>query len=123
MTARRFELHRSEDVTGVSGTGIVAEGVEYSDGVVSLHWTTEWPSSVVHYERGRESVEAVHCHNGLTKIVFLDHESAVDLDETSPFLIESLQRLMDEYGPAGVAATADDLIRTGRFTAVAPEPE
>jgi hypothetical protein len=72
MTARRFELHRHEDVTGVSGTGVVAEGCEFSDGVVSLRWLTEWPSSVCYYERGVESVEKIHGHGGQTEIVWLD---------------------------------------------------
>lgn len=72
MTARRFELHRDVDETGVSGTGVVAEGIEFSDGVVCLHWQSQWPSSVVHYERGMESVEHVHGHNGQTRIVVLD---------------------------------------------------
>ncbi|MET0785764.1 MAG: hypothetical protein ABWY25_03585 [Paenisporosarcina sp.] len=69
---RRFVLERIEDVTGISGTGIVAEGIEFSDGVVCLRWMTEWPSSVCHYERGMESVEAVHGHNGKTRIVVID---------------------------------------------------
>jgi hypothetical protein len=69
---RRFELHRIEDVTGVSGTGVVAEGLEFSDDVVVLRWTSEWPSSVVYYDRGMASVEAVHCHGGKTQIVWLD---------------------------------------------------
>jgi len=74
MTARRFELHRDEDVTGVSGTGVVAEGILFTDNVAVLHWTSQWPSSVVHYERGLESIEHVHGHNGKTRIVFLDGE-------------------------------------------------
>ena len=66
---RTFELHRDEDMTGISGTGVVAELVEFSDGVVSLRWLTEWPTSVVWYDRGMESVEAIHGHNGKTRIV------------------------------------------------------
>lgn len=69
---RRFVLQRNEDVTGVSGTGIVAEGVEFSDGVVVLHWISQWPSSVVHYDRGMESVIHVHGHGGKTNIVWLE---------------------------------------------------
>jgi len=69
---RKFVLERIEDVTGISGTGIVAEGIEFSDGVVCLHWTSDWPSSVVHYDRGMESVYHVHGHNGSTKVKFLD---------------------------------------------------
>lgn len=70
---RRFELHRDEDVSGVSGTGVVAEGVAFSnDGPVALRWTSEWPTSVVFHDRGVESLEAVHGHNGRTRIVWLD---------------------------------------------------
>jgi hypothetical protein len=69
---RRFVLNRLEDVTGVSGTGVIAEGIEFSDGVVCLRWVTEWPSSVVHYDRGMESVEHIHGHNGKTQILFID---------------------------------------------------
>ena len=69
---RRFVLDREVDETGVSGTGVVAQGVEFVDGVVCLRWLTEWPSSVVHYERGIDSVIAVHGHNGKTRIKFLD---------------------------------------------------
>jgi len=70
---RRFELHRDQDVSGVSGTGIVAEGVAFSNGgPVALRWTSEWPTSVVFHDRGVESLEAIHGHNGRTRIVWLD---------------------------------------------------
>lgn len=69
---RRFILRRDKDETGVSGTGIVAEGVEFTNGTVVLHWTSEWPTSVVFHDRGMKSVEAIHGHGGSTKIVFLD---------------------------------------------------
>lgn len=72
MTPRTFVLVRDEDVTGVSGTGVVAEGVEFSDGVVALRWTSDWPTSVVFHERGMASVEAVHGHGGRTRIVWVD---------------------------------------------------
>jgi hypothetical protein len=67
---RSFLLIRDEDVTGVSGTGIVAEGIEFSDGSVALKWLSEWPTSVVFHERGIESVQAIHGHNGSTRIQF-----------------------------------------------------
>lgn len=70
--SRRFELHRDEDETGISGTGVVAEGVVCRDGVAMMRWLTEWPSSVCYYERGIESVEALHGHGGKTRVVFLD---------------------------------------------------
>jgi hypothetical protein len=77
VVAHRFELHRDTDVSGVSGTGVVAEGVEFSSGVVALTWLSEWPTSVVFHDRGIESVQAVHGHDGKTRIVWLDF----DVDE------------------------------------------
>lgn len=76
MTARRFELHRDWDVSGVSGTGKVAEGVQFSSGRVALEWDSEFPTSVVFHTRGMESVEAVHGHGGATRIVWLDPQGA-----------------------------------------------
>ena len=67
---RTFRLVRDTDVTGISGTGVVAEGVEFTSGLVALTWLGEWPTSVVFHERGIESVEHVHGHNGATRIVF-----------------------------------------------------
>lgn len=69
---RAFVLQRDVDETGVSGTGIVAGGVLFPDGVVALRWYSEWPTSVVFHDRGIEAVEAVHGHNGKTRIVWDD---------------------------------------------------
>ncbi len=69
---RRFVLRREVDVTGVSGTGDVAEGCVFSDGTAVLRWLTEWPTSVVWHDRGVEAVEKIHGHGGATKIVWLD---------------------------------------------------
>lgn len=54
-----FVLERDQDVSGVSGVGTVAEGVVFSDGTVSLRWTSDWPTSVVFHDKGIESVQAV----------------------------------------------------------------
>jgi hypothetical protein len=40
---RRFVMHREQDVSGVSGTGLVLEGVLFSTGVVVVHWLTPPP--------------------------------------------------------------------------------
>jgi hypothetical protein len=69
---RCFELHRDTDETGVSGTGIVADGVAFADDVVMLRWRGPWPTSVCWYDRGVEAVEHVHGHNGSTRIVWSD---------------------------------------------------
>jgi hypothetical protein len=40
---RCFTLRRDEDVSGVSGTGVVLEGTLFSTGVVVVHWLTPPP--------------------------------------------------------------------------------
>ena len=66
---RTFTLERDEDVTGVSGVGVVAEGVQFSDGPVVIRWivgehrsTVVWPSIA--------AVEAIHGHEGRTRVVW-----------------------------------------------------
>lgn len=72
---RRFLLVRTEDVTGVSGTGKVAEGIQYSDGVCSMRWVVNPARSTTVYN-SVEDVEMIHGHNGATKVQFLDAETA-----------------------------------------------
>lgn len=67
---RRFELHRHQDATGVSGTGVVAEGVVFSTGWVALTWLTA-VNSLVFYP-SITNVEHIHGHGGMTVIVWLD---------------------------------------------------
>ncbi|MCX5197197.1 hypothetical protein OOK31_25420 [Streptomyces sp. NBC_00249] len=69
-TPRRFCLLRHTDIAGVSGTGIVADGVLWPDGTASLRWKGEKPSTV-HWDRIADA-EAVHGHGGATEIVWLD---------------------------------------------------
>lgn len=64
----RFYLNRVEDETGVSGTGIVAEGVQFTDGTAVLRWTTATSSTAVYASIG--DVEAIHGHGGSTQIVW-----------------------------------------------------
>ena len=66
---RMFHLVRIEDVSGISGTGIVAEGVLFSTGKCVLAWVTEYQSVAVY--DSIEELEAIHGHNGRTKIEWL----------------------------------------------------
>jgi hypothetical protein len=68
---RRFVLERSEDVTGVSGTGTVAEGVEFSDGRVTLRWVVGEHRSTVAWD-SIDDVEKIHGHNGATAVRWVD---------------------------------------------------
>lgn len=67
---RLFELHRSEDVSGSSGTGIVAEGVIFTDGRVAMRWLTP-PCSTQNYDSIHD-LERIHSHEGRTRVVVLD---------------------------------------------------
>lgn len=69
-THERFLLYRREDVTGVSGRGTVAEGIEFSDGKVAMHWCVPGkPKSTVVYDSIAD-VEAIHGHDGRTALVW-----------------------------------------------------
>lgn len=73
---RRFRLERAVDVSGVSGIGVVAHGVLWPDGGVTVRWRGEHPSTVIW--AGIDAVEHVHGHGGATQIVWLDDTGAFD---------------------------------------------
>ena len=72
MYLRRFVLQRDEDETGISGTGVVAEGVEFTDGIVVMKWVVGEFRSIVTWVQGIHAVEEIHGHNGKTHVVWLD---------------------------------------------------
>lgn len=72
---RRFLLFRHTDVSGVSGPGVVAEGVEFTDGTCSQRWRGDHPSTSVW--SSTEEIEAVHGHEGATEIRWIDPEPHV----------------------------------------------
>lgn len=68
---RRFHLMREQDFTGVSGTGRVAEGVEFSDGVCAMHWIVPPAKSTAFYTSVDDLIK-IHGHDGRSKIEYLD---------------------------------------------------
>jgi hypothetical protein len=67
---KTFMLRRDKDATGVSGTGWIAEGVEFTDGTCVLRWLTEYASTALY-----ESIEVlmkIHGHGGRTVLVWGD---------------------------------------------------
>ena len=67
---RRFVLERAEDLTGTSGTGVVAEGVVFSNGHVAYSWIS--PLATVTTCLSVDVVERLHGHEGRTTVRFLD---------------------------------------------------
>jgi len=57
---RRFTMERQNDVSGVSGTGIVLEGVLFSTGVVVIHWLTPPPRGSISVFDSLEQFLSIH---------------------------------------------------------------
>ena len=81
MRPRTFELVRYRDLTGVSGTGVIAEGCVFTDGSVALRWRGNNPAMAVWPDL--ESLVAVHGHQSATEVrwtepVPLTHRTEAD---------------------------------------------
>lgn len=67
-----FVLQRNIDHSGVSGTGVVAYGIEFDDGSVALRWPGEHPSTAVWSDM--RDMEFIHGHEGDTVVQYSDPE-------------------------------------------------
>jgi hypothetical protein len=65
---RAFHLIRHVDPTGVSGTGVVAEGVEFTDGTCAMKWRTRYASTAIY--ASADDLMEIHGHGGNTEIVW-----------------------------------------------------
>ena len=66
-TMKIFYLNRTEDESGISGTGRVAQGFVFDNGKVAVTWLSEHPSVTVYDSIGE--VHAIHGHGGKTEVV------------------------------------------------------
>lgn len=70
---RRFILFRDVDETGISGTGVVAQGVQFrKTGACFMEWVTPNTAPTWGYYRSIFDVKNVHGHNGKTRILWPD---------------------------------------------------
>jgi len=69
---RVFEMIRVEDLSGVSGTGIVAQGMEFDDGQCVIRWLTDVKATAIY--KNIQELESIHGHKGRTKIFFKEIE-------------------------------------------------
>lgn len=76
---RRFNLIRHEDVHGKSGTGTIAEGIEFSDGTVVIKWISQYWS--VNTFLNIHEIKFLHGHGGKTKVVWVDKPDIDDIEE------------------------------------------
>jgi hypothetical protein len=85
---RRFRLNRTTDVSGISGTGRVADGVLWPDGSASIRWRGERPSVV--FWASMDDAVAIHGHGGAI---------VIEWDELSADEVEHLtQYKRDNFG-------------------------
>jgi len=62
-----FYLYRTIDITGKSGTGIVAIGAEYPSGTCIIEWLT-FTTTITHF-KSLEHVKEIHGHQGATEVI------------------------------------------------------
>lgn len=67
LALKEFYLQRDEDITGTSGTGIVARGVILESGKAIMEWCTLHTSVCIY--NNIQDVELIHSHEGKTRIV------------------------------------------------------
>lgn len=70
---RKFNMYRTNDETGVSGTGCIIEGAEFTDGTIVVKWLNSL-SSIGIYKNLDEFLRihvVSHPSNG-TRIIFDD---------------------------------------------------
>jgi hypothetical protein len=65
---KKFHLLRTQDESGVSGTGVIAEGAMDHNGVCFLSWLTKYQSWGIY--PSMETLENIHGHGGKTQIVY-----------------------------------------------------
>ena len=73
-----FWLKRSKDISGVSGVGIVAEGVQFHDGQCVISWFGQLHSINVYPDV--ETLVRIHGHEGTTEVVW-DTREDEDLEK------------------------------------------
>lgn len=85
----RFWLYRWKDATGISGTGIVAEGIIFEGGQVALCWCK---SQTIGVYKSLDQVGEIHGHGGDTEVVELTdmfirgtQNAGMDQMENAPF--------------------------------------
>jgi hypothetical protein len=67
---KRFSLVRAVDATGISGTGRVAEGVQFDDGSCVMRWLTKTRSTA--YYDSIMDLQTIHGHEGQTVVEWID---------------------------------------------------
>lgn len=78
---RTFRLNRKTDISGVSGTGIVAEGVQFHDGQCALSWFGAFHT--IEISPSIEDLMKIHGHGGATTLEWIESTTPLSGDFNS----------------------------------------
>lgn len=112
---RQFVLYRYKDVSGVSGEGVVAEGIKFPNGQVALRWYAKngnmqrkrakdagfrFQGSISIFQSVEEIIE-IHGHKGSTEVLYIDEMAGVpasnriyDPPWTKDHLVKSVTKIV-----------------------------
>lgn len=99
-----YELRRDEDATGVSGVGVVAQGVVFDDGTVAQRWLTANRSTALYASIA--DVIKIHGHEGRTRVVLLGDMHRLIMGtahDGSPLVVAVSHTAHDGYGAELIA--------------------
>lgn len=108
---RRFCLERSEDVTGLSGVGLVCWGVSFGDGVVVTRWNAEVAQTCVWSSMA--DLLHVHGHGGRTAVRWFDDEELPSFADAFRRALPTTEQASDRLARA-CRAGAEALLASGR---------
>lgn len=102
---RVFGLYRTDDVSGLTGTGIVAWGAWFPDGRVVTRWCSHanGRSQVIIWDRLSDLLD-IHGHGGKSRVVWFDADPVAQRLDTAP-----LWARYDAYAAALGKATPGSL--------------
>jgi hypothetical protein len=90
---RRFYLNRTDDVSGVSGVGQVARGIEFDDGSVAMQWATSHKSIGLYWSI--EHVIDIHGHDGRATVDFVDEDFNIEVPTLVNYSVSYLNRFAE----------------------------
>ena len=67
-----FNIERKEDNSGLSGTGVVAQGVQFDDGLCVVRWLGKLHSTVMY--DNIEAVQTIMCSHSKSQLVMLNDQ-------------------------------------------------
>ena len=97
---RTFTLRRTEDVSGVSGTGVVLEGTLFTTGVVVVHWLTPPPRGSIAIFDTLDQLLSIHVRPHPENRAVLTFDDGVELSGDALHLgVATTTVRLDPAGP------------------------